>query len=134
MIRNAAYMSQKKKISKQPEQKLLSKSTTLKFQHYSAPLPISSEYRGYDEVLPGSANRIMSMAEKEQSHSFGIENREQLLYYAAKFTGQTLVACVSLAVVFSGVYLIVNGHDIVGMGAIVGSLAVYAGTVIYGKK
>ena len=31
---------------------------------YKAPLPLASEFRRYEEVLPGAANRILGMAEK----------------------------------------------------------------------
>ena len=31
---------------------------------YKAPLPISGEFRRYEEILPGAADRILGMAEK----------------------------------------------------------------------
>lgn len=34
---------------------------------YAGPLPPASEFKGYEEVLPGAADRILSLAEKEQS-------------------------------------------------------------------
>ena len=41
----------------------LVRSTTLS---HSGPLPAPQDFREYDQVLPGSAERILSMAEKEQ--------------------------------------------------------------------
>lgn len=41
----------------------------------SAPLPTVNEYRGYEQVLPGAADRIMTMAEK--SLDMEISDREQ---------------------------------------------------------
>ena len=34
---------------------------------YSGPLPLPSSFREYDKVLPGSADRILKMAENEQN-------------------------------------------------------------------
>jgi uncharacterized membrane protein len=35
---------------------------------YSGPVPPSSELRAHEEILPGAADRIITMAEKEQDH------------------------------------------------------------------
>ncbi|HAF2502209.1 TPA: DUF2335 domain-containing protein [Salmonella enterica] len=37
-------------------------------QSFSGPLPPPDVIRGYDQILPGGAERIFSMAEKEQAH------------------------------------------------------------------
>lgn len=34
---------------------------------FSGPLPLPSSFREYDEILPGSAERILRMAEEEQA-------------------------------------------------------------------
>jgi uncharacterized membrane protein len=39
------------------------------------PLPISKEFDGYEKVLPGSAARILAMAEKEQESRINIANQ-----------------------------------------------------------
>ena len=40
---------------------------------YIAPIPPSTEMKGYEEAFSGSADRILSMAENEQAHSHDIE-------------------------------------------------------------
>ncbi|GHT86243.1 hypothetical protein FACS1894137_11540 [Spirochaetia bacterium] len=35
---------------------------------YSGPLPTSTEFAGYDKALPGAAERLLSMVEKEAEH------------------------------------------------------------------
>lgn len=42
-------------------------------QSHSGPLPVSSEFGRYEAVLPGSADRILSMAEREQTHRQSLE-------------------------------------------------------------
>lgn len=45
------------------QQGTIGPSTSITYSR-SAPLPTVTEYEGYERVLPGSANRIMTMAEK----------------------------------------------------------------------
>ena len=47
----------------------------------SGPLPDPEDFKKYEEVLPGSANRIMEMAEKNQQHRMNLEIVEQEKYY-----------------------------------------------------
>ena len=35
---------------------------------YSGPLPPAEQFAAYESILPGSAERILQMAEKQQSH------------------------------------------------------------------
>lgn len=49
-------------------------ASRVSFSSFSAgPLPVSSEFAGYEQTLPGAAERILAMAEKEQSHRHEIE-------------------------------------------------------------
>jgi uncharacterized membrane protein len=43
---------------------------------YSGPLPTSGEFQGYEKALPGAANRILVIAEKESEHRHDIEKKE----------------------------------------------------------
>lgn len=47
--------------------------SVLKSERFSGPLPHPSHMREYEEILPGSAERILSMAETEQNHNAGME-------------------------------------------------------------
>ena len=76
---------------------------------YSVPPPAMS--RGYEEVLPGSTERILRMAETEQAHR--IEWEDEALRRASNRRERglslgTLVALSSLAV---AALLAMNGHD-----------------------
>jgi uncharacterized membrane protein len=59
----------------QPQKQQLSVS-------YQGPLPPSKELAGYDQVLPGAANRILAMAEKEAEHRR--ENQDKLVNASVK--------------------------------------------------
>jgi uncharacterized membrane protein len=53
---------------------------------YSAPLPPSREFAGYEQVLPGAADRILTMAEKEAEHRR--ENQKNLVNASIKYSGR----------------------------------------------
>ena len=88
----------------------------------SRPLPPPAAYRAYDEVLPGSAERILRMAEREQDHRIDWE-RDALGQAPRQHRLATLVALSSLAV--AGV-LAMNGHawvaGIIGCSGMTGTV------------
>jgi len=43
-------------------------------ESYSGPIPHPTLFEGYERILPGSADRILKMAEQQQSHRIEIEN------------------------------------------------------------
>lgn len=45
-------------------------------QEYSGPIPPPEVFRGYEEVLPGSADRILKMAEKQLEHRIAAETKQ----------------------------------------------------------
>ena len=51
-------------------------------QQFSGPVPHPEILRGYDQILPGAAERILRMAELDQKHQIKIESSAQ--YLAAK--------------------------------------------------
>jgi uncharacterized membrane protein len=53
---------------------------------YEGPLPRSREFAGYEQVLPGAADRILAMAEKESEHRR--ENDNKLVSASVKYSGR----------------------------------------------
>lgn len=48
--------------------------------HYSGPLPHPQHFKGYEDVLPGAAERILSMAENSMAHSSSMEQKQIAIY------------------------------------------------------
>ena len=91
------------------------------------PLPPPTMYRRYNEVLPGSADRILSMAEKEQDRRIGRENEDLHRASQRDHLGLWLGFLIAtLALVSSGL-LAMSGHDwvagIVGCTVLAGAAA-----------
>jgi uncharacterized membrane protein len=73
--------------------------------------------QGYEDVCPGSALRIIAMAEAQGDHRRSIENKmssasveEMQLQFRENRRGQVCAVLVSIGFVFGGVYVAVNGH------------------------
>ncbi len=91
-----------------------------RFERTSGPIPPPGMMRGYEEVLPGSADRILTMAEFAQRHRARYENRGMILAF--------LVALILIAL---SAYAISLGFASASVGVIVASIASTAGTFIY---
>ena len=72
---------------------------------YSSPLPPPEILRGYQEVLPGSVDRILKMAEKEQDHRIAIQTG--LLKHEKQISLLGLIAAFFIAIfgIAGSVYL-----------------------------
>jgi uncharacterized membrane protein len=53
---------------------------------YQGPLPTSREFAGYEQVLPGAADRILTITEKEAEHRR--ENQDKLVNASIKYSGR----------------------------------------------
>ena len=47
-----------------------------RYTQYSGPIPPPEIFRGYEEVLPGSAERILKMTERQLEHRITTENKQ----------------------------------------------------------
>ena len=93
---------------------------------FSGPLPSPSMYQQYEAVLEGSegsAERILSMAEKEQQHRIDWESKALKAASGETVRGQWLGFVVVIICLGSMVYLSAHGHQWVA-AVITGSCAV----------
>lgn len=108
--------------------------------YFQGPLPPPQMLKEYEEVLPGSANRIIERAEKEQSHRHSISEanvdlEHKALKFAAirTFIGQGCAFILSLVAIGGGACLIANGENAGGIASIIGALAALTTAFIVGK-
>ncbi|MDA8409380.1 MAG: DUF2335 domain-containing protein [Treponema sp.] len=75
---------------------------------YSGPLPPAAEFERYNAAVPGAAERILAMAEKEAEHRHGAEDLLVQEEVRASKTGQLFAFALgigSLAVVAVSLFL-----------------------------
>lgn len=91
--------------------------------YYSGPLPPPEMMRGYEDVHAGSADRILSSAERRQ--------RDLARY---ELLGLILAFFVALALIALSAYALALGSVAASIGVIVAGIASTAGTFIFGNR
>lgn len=76
---------------------------------FSGPLPPPSMFSQYEVVLPGSADRIMQMAENEQSHRIDWENESLQISGGEVSRGQWMGFAVSILCIGGTIWLALGG-------------------------
>ncbi len=113
------------KISRGPAARTTRKSPMLglqaKLEKYSGPLPRAEEFAAYEACIPGAADRILAMAEKEQDSRIKIsEQLSEATVADAKAErheirrAQFLAGFLATLVICIGGGLIYTGHPITG--------------------
>ncbi len=69
-------------------------------------------------MVPGAAERIIVMAEKEQANRHWM-NRSFVFY---RFAGLFIAFVLALAAIIGGIYLIASGHSAVGLALVLADL------------
>jgi uncharacterized membrane protein len=101
---------------------------------FEGPIPPPEILEGYERVLPGLADRIMTMAETQSAHRHGLE-RGVILFDKIK---SVIGLCFAFLIVIAGfgaaVYLALHGQAVTAGIFTVGPLATIAGIFIYQKQ
>ena len=85
-------------------------------------------YREYENALPGSAERILVMAEKEQDHRIAWETEALSASGQETKRGQWLGFAIAAACLVAAIFLAVSGREVAASIA-VASIALGAGAV-----
>lgn len=99
-------------------------------QKVTSPLPLASEIKGYEEILPGSADRILTMVEKESEHRRELEKRALELEGRDALFSMGIAATVAVIDISGIVGLILGGYT-EGAGILAGSSVVSLIAVLF---
>lgn len=135
-------MSSKRRRAQQPKRGMsnVQQSRTVarlaiqKSEIYSGPLPHPDIMEKYESILPGAADRIINMAEKQSDHRMSCEKYFLSASMRQSNLGQFIAAVITLSGVLGGVYLLANNKSIAGYTTFVGSLGTLAGIFIATKE
>ncbi len=110
--------------TKKKEEILKSVSITLiQERSHSGPLPDADTLIKYDSVIPNGADRIMSMAEKQQDHRIKLESNVVSSQSNQSKLGQSFGFFIGLVGIGCGTFLAFYDHETVG-GIIAGGTVV----------
>jgi uncharacterized membrane protein len=100
---------------------------------YRGPLPPAQELERYEQVAPGSADRIIRMAEEQQGHRHKIEDRTVWFMSVQSFLAPVFAFLTIIFGMALGGYLLIHGITGWGVAAMFGPLATVASVFVYQK-
>jgi len=116
----------------QPLQQIITETQTVAAQIqllHTGPLPHPSILQGYDQVVPGSAERIIFMAEQQAKHRQGLEKAVIDSDIKDSKMGLWFGFIISTVAIISGAVCIVYGHAVAG--GVIGGPAVPSLTAVF---
>jgi uncharacterized membrane protein len=100
---------------------------------FSGPLPPPEILQKYNEVLPGSAERILRMAESQHHHRQQLEKKVVESNTFSQVAGMVLGFVIAMTAIGGGIWLTSMGKSGAGLTSIIAALAALVGVFIYGK-
>lgn len=122
------------RIQQEPKEEVRKVVQTVSEHAFSGPLPPPSMLNQYDSIQDGFADRIISMAESEQSHRQSLENKSVEAAIKTESRGQNYALAISLLIITGALYLIDSGKEVSGSLLAGGTLTGLAYIFITGKK
>jgi uncharacterized membrane protein len=113
----------------EPPTRLMSASFSAEV--YSGPIPPPSIMAEWEKLLPGSADRILKMAEKQTAHRITIEEKVVDGDVRRSDRGLIFGFIIALVMIIGGLIVIGLGHDVAGAAVITGSLIGVVGLFVY---
>lgn len=104
--------------------------TTFAAQFRSAPLPTPEEFARYEQVLPGSADRLIRQVELQSEHRRALETSVTNSNIANERRGMTIGAVLAAMFIIGGFAAVMTGHEVAGYAAIGWAAAQISGTYI----
>jgi uncharacterized membrane protein len=91
-------------------------------QEFSGPLPMPSMLQGYEDVVPGAAERIIKLAEDEAVHRRQMDGA----FVRYRLLSLILAGAVVLGALGGGFYLIAAGSQAEGIATVTGTITALA--------
>lgn len=101
---------------------------------FAGPLPAPDLLCEYDRVLPGAAERIIAMSEREAGHRHSVEMRMLGIHGRNSTLGICSGLLVGLAAIVGGVVAVVRGADLAGSGVALTGLAALVGVFVVQRR
>lgn len=99
-------------------------------EEYRGPIPSAGELKRYEDILPGAADRILTMAENQAAHRQKLEAEAITANIKNSRRGQAFAFIISMAVVVVGFILIMCDKNGWGLSMILADLAILAAVFV----
>jgi uncharacterized membrane protein len=111
---------------------LVSGQVVQHFEH-SGPLPSPQVLAGYNQALPGAADRIIQMAEREQTHRHALQEHVSRTRIWAVFVGMGMAFTIGIVGMVLGYMLLSAGKQLAGFTAFLVPLAALVGVYFHDR-
>lgn len=118
-------------------QKILVTAIAVHEERHSGPLPPPRQLVEYDKALPGGAERIFQMAEREQAHRHQMQSKEAELRQTTvqhiknrETRGQNYGAFLAFGVLALGTFMVTLGHVGPAVGLVGSTMVAIAGVFV----
>lgn len=98
-------------LTEERREKLTSGMMVVMQQSYRGPIPPAREMKEYKDALPDAPDRILKMAEYEQSSRIRQKDKGMTYSFINRLFGQICALIISLVFAGGAIYLGMNGHD-----------------------
>ncbi len=104
------------------------------FEQYSGPLPHPKILAGYDQIVPGAAEKIIDTFVEQAHHRMYLEKTVIEGDSRRANWGVAAATIITLLFLAASYNLIINGHELAGSILGISNLAILAGVFIYGTN
>ena len=101
---------------------------------YRGPLPPPEAFAQYEATLPGTAERILAMAERQAAHDQSVEKAAITGGSVKAYLGLVIGALLAFFFIACGTFLVYNDHDWAGATMIVSSLVGLVSVFVYATQ
>ena len=98
----------KKVVAQKGDNRIVAASVS---QHFEGPLPAPADFAAYKETLPSAPERILKMAEDEQSYRHKINKKVVNFGLIESILGMCYALLIGLVGIGAAVYLAMKGHE-----------------------
>lgn len=105
-----------------------------KTELYAGPLPHPEILQKFEQILPGSADRILKQAEAQTQHRIELESKVVSADIIKSYLGLVFGFLIGMVGILGGIYLATLGYDVYGPILSGGSFVTLVVAFIYGTK
>lgn len=102
--------------------------------YFSGPLPAPETLHQYNQILPGAADRVIGLAEREAAHRHLMEGRMIDIHGRNSTLGVISGWMIGMTAVGGGTYAITLGASLSGAGVALTGLAALVGVFVYQRE
>lgn len=101
---------------------------------FSGPLPPPQALQGYEDTLPGAAERILHMAEKEQTHRHEFDSELTRSVTRQQERGQILAFILGAGALGLAAFMVHSGHPGYAITTTIAAIGTLAGALVYRRR